>query len=89
MKKILEELAEEESLMTKHGVFYAIQGSIACIQKHLYSRNNNIDLELARGEMGHAYLLVGAVEHMEKKRFKHTLQFLNFYAKQLGYKPKH
>ena len=87
MKKILEELAEEERLMTQHNIYNAIQGSISCVQKDLEPpRKSKADYDIAKNEIGHAYLLIGAVEHIEGKRFVHTRKFIDFYAKQVGYK---
>jgi len=87
--KTLEQMAAEETILEKHHVLSAIQGSIRCVQDEMQRPNGSKeDLALARGEIGHAYLLVGAVEHIEDKKLPITRQLVNHYAVQVGYKPR-
>ena len=89
MRKILEELANEEKMLERHNVFSAIQGSISCVQQDLQPpRKSKAEYDIAKGEIGHAYILVGAVEHLENITLKHTRTILAHYAKQIGYQPK-
>ena len=87
MKKMLEDLAAEEKLLEKHNVYNAIQGSLICAQKDLEPpRKSKSDYDIAKSEIGHAYLLLTSVEHIEGRRFEYTRRIVNFYATQLGYK---
>jgi len=89
MNKTLEQMAAEEKILDHHHVLSAIQGSIRCVQDDLQQPNRSKDdLALAKGEIGHAYLLIGAVEHLENKRLPITRQLVNHYARQLGYAVK-
>ena len=88
MKKVLEQLAAEENILQKHNVYVAVQGSIACVAQDLEPpRKSKADYDIAKNELGHAYVLVGAVEHIEEVRLKQIRNILDHYAKQLGYKP--
>jgi hypothetical protein len=87
MRKILEELAKEEEVLTRYNVFNAIQGSLSCAQKDLEPpRKSKVEYDIAKGEIGHAYLLLNSIEHIENKKFKYTRKIINYYAKQIGYK---
>lgn len=86
---MLEQLAEEESLLQKHGVFIPIQNSIAKVINDLaLPRKSKMSYDVAKGELGHAYLLITSVEHIEDRQLIHSRRLIEFYGKQVGYKIK-
>ena len=88
MDKVLEQLAEEERLLENHHVFSAIQGSLQTVIEDLKPpRLSKAEYDIAKGEIGHAYILVGAVEHIENRKLPYIRQMLDHYKRQL-YKPK-
>ena len=86
MKKTLEQLAEEERILERHNVYNAIQGSLVCAQHDLEPpRKSKADYDIAKYEIGHAYLLIGFVEHIEGVKMVQHRKIIDFYGKQLGY----
>jgi hypothetical protein len=84
MNKSLEQLAVEESLLEKHHIFSALQGSMQTIIEDLKPpRKSKADYEIAKGEIGHCYILLNAVEHIEKTKCIAMRQILDFYKKQI------
>ena len=83
MGKQLEEKIAEELALAEHDVLAAVTGSLQCVQQTLSKPKEKRDMEIARGELGHAYILVSAVEHYENRRFEQTRRVLEHYQKQL------
>lgn len=87
-EKPLEDLVKEETLLDKHFIAASIRGCLECVRQNLAQPKSKRDYPLSRGELGHAYLLVGAVEHYEKTQLVQTRRILDFYKRQIYEQPK-
>jgi len=87
--KQLELLVEEQALLEKHSVATAVTGSLKCVQKNLSLPLEQRDYSLMKGEIGHCYLLIGAIEHQEHRRFEQTRRVVDYYKNQIYETKKH